>query len=95
MMASRRLSAAVNPIREYYAKIESGEEIVSDKVRRTYKKVVADLDSKNSEYYYDPKRAQANWADRKYSSNSGKKPFCQLCLALWILRATENTARPF
>ena len=58
MMASRRLSAAANPIREYYAKIESGEEIVSDKVRRTYKKVVADLDSKNSEYYYDPKRAQ-------------------------------------
>lgn len=46
-----------NPILEYWGKIESGEEVVSDKVRRVYKKLVSDLSSSDSEWEYNPKRA--------------------------------------
>ena len=46
-----------NPIREYWQKIESREEIVSKKIYDTYKKLNIDLDSNASEWYYEPKRA--------------------------------------
>ncbi|PEB56234.1 terminase [Bacillus pseudomycoides] len=46
-----------NPIIEYYNKIESGEEIVSNKVRRIYKKLVEDIHDTSSEYEYDAKKA--------------------------------------
>lgn len=48
---------AYNPILEYYAKIESGEEIVSNKVRRIYKKLHDDIYDDSTEYEYDSKRA--------------------------------------
>lgn len=53
-----RYPLAYNPILEYYSKIESGEEIVSQKVRKIYKHLV-DLinDDSNSEYEYSVKRA--------------------------------------
>jgi phage terminase large subunit-like protein len=46
-----------NPILEYWNKIESGEEIVGDKVRRVYKKLVNDLYDTDSIYEYDHKKA--------------------------------------
>ncbi|MGG0209524.1 terminase large subunit [Bacillus mycoides] len=46
-----------NPILEYYNLIESGEEIVSDKVRRIYKKLVNDIYDTESVYEYDHKKA--------------------------------------
>lgn len=47
-----------NPILEYWNKIESGEEVVSQKVRRIYKHLVGlILDNSESEYEYSPKRA--------------------------------------
>ncbi|HDR7530927.1 TPA: terminase large subunit [Bacillus anthracis] len=46
-----------NPIIEYYSLIESGKEIVSEKVRRIYKKLVSDIGDKESIYEYDPKKA--------------------------------------
>lgn len=46
-----------NPIIEYYNKIESGEEIVSNKVRRVYKKLVDDVYDTSTEYEYDVKKA--------------------------------------
>ncbi|AAP27529.1 MULTISPECIES: terminase large subunit [Bacillus] len=46
-----------NPIIEYYSLIESGKEIVSEKVRRIYKKLVSDIDDKESIYEYDSKKA--------------------------------------
>ncbi|HDR8172018.1 TPA: terminase large subunit [Bacillus thuringiensis] len=46
-----------NPILEYYHLIESGEEVVSDKVRRIYKKLVDDIYDTESVYEYDPKKA--------------------------------------
>lgn len=45
-----------NPILEYYEKIDSGEEVVSDKVRRIYKKLAADVYDTESEWEYDPKK---------------------------------------
>lgn len=46
-----------NPIIEYYNLIESGEEVVSSKVRRIYKKLVDDIYDTESIYEYDPKKA--------------------------------------
>lgn len=48
---------AYNPILDYWNRIESGKEVVSDKVRRVYKKLVKDLTDTTSEWEYDPKRA--------------------------------------
>ena len=45
-----------NPIREYWQKIESGEEIVSQKIYKTIRHVVQQMDHPG-EYYYDPRRA--------------------------------------
>jgi phage terminase large subunit-like protein len=48
---------AYNPIIEYYNRIESGEEIVSVKVKRIYKKLVDDIHDSNSVWEYSPKKA--------------------------------------
>ena len=48
---------AYNPIIEYWNLIESGEEVVSDKVRRIYKKLAADVYDKESIYEFDPKKS--------------------------------------
>ena len=50
-----RYPLAYNPILEYWGKIESGEEVVSNKVRTVYKKVVQDL-ANPGEYFYSPAR---------------------------------------
>lgn len=77
--------ASHNPILEYWNKIVSGEEIVSDKVKRVYKKLIEDLDNINSEWEYDPKRANhAIEFIENYTKHSkgkmGGKPFI---LELW------------
>lgn len=48
---------AYNPVLEYWKAIESGREVVSAKIRKTYQKLVTDLTAPDSEYYYSPKRA--------------------------------------
>lgn len=48
---------AYNPIIEYWEKINSGEEVVSNKVRRIYQKLVDDIHDDTTEYEYDSKRA--------------------------------------
>ena len=45
-----------NPILEYWEKIESGEEVVSEKVRTVYKKLAWDVEHPG-EYFYSNKRA--------------------------------------
>jgi phage terminase large subunit-like protein len=74
-----------NPILEYWQKIESGEEVVSDKVRRVYKKLVRDLYDQNSEWEYSPKRANhaIEFVENFCKHSKGKmggKPFI---LELW------------
>ena len=46
-----------NPILEYWARIESGEEVVSIKVRKIYRKLAADVYDQKSEYEYNADRA--------------------------------------
>ncbi|PEE39384.1 terminase large subunit [Bacillus pseudomycoides] len=80
-----RYHLAYNPILEYWNKIESGEEIVSNKVRRVYKKLVDDLCNVNSEWEYDPKRANhaMEFIENFCKHSKGKmggKPFL---LELW------------
>lgn len=48
---------AHNPILEYWAEIENGTVTVSDKVRRIYRKLAADVYDQKSEYEYSPKHA--------------------------------------
>lgn len=73
-----------NPIREYWAKIESGEEIVCDKIRRTYKKIVYDLDHEG-EYFYSAPRANhiIEFAENYCCHSKGKFGGKLVVLELW------------
>lgn len=73
-----------NPILEYWNAIENGE-VVSDKVRRVYRKLVNDLNNPDSEWEYDPKRANhaIEFVENFCKHSKGKmggKPFI---LELW------------
>ena len=73
-----------NPIIEYYKAIEEGE-VVSDKVRRVYKKLIIDLNNKNSEWEYSAKKANhaIEFIENFCKHSKGKvggKPFI---LELW------------
>lgn len=46
-----------NPILEYWSRISDGSEVVSNKVRRTFRKVVNDLERNDTEWFYSIKRA--------------------------------------
>lgn len=46
-----------NPIIDYWNKIDAGTELVSDKVRRVYKKLAEDVHDTSGIYEYDPRRA--------------------------------------
>jgi len=74
-----------NPIIEYWQKIESGEEIVSDKVRRVYKKLVSDLNDENSEWEYNPKRANhaIEFIENFCKHSKGKMGGKSFLLELW------------
>lgn len=74
-----------NPILEYWEQIESGKEVVSEKVRRTYQKVVADLTDNTSEYYYSPKRANhiIEFGENYCKHSKGKEGGKPVRLELW------------
>ncbi|GMU16090.1 terminase large subunit [Waltera acetigignens] len=73
-----------NPIREYWEKIESGEVTVCDKTRRTYKKLIYDLDHPG-EYFYSAHRGNhiieffENYCHHSKGKSGGKK----VVLELW------------
>ncbi|GBF73220.1 terminase [Paenibacillus sp. 598K] len=48
---------AHNPIIAYWTQIENGSVTVGDKVKRIYRKLVADIHDQSSEYEYSPKHA--------------------------------------
>ncbi len=52
-----RYPANYNPIKTYYQRICDGREVVSDKVRRTYKMLMNELEHPGT-YHYSPKRAK-------------------------------------
>ncbi|ATB52726.1 terminase large subunit [Caldibacillus phage CBP1] len=74
-----------NPIIEYYNKIESGEEIVSKKVRRVYKKLVDDIYDEKSEWEYNPKRANhaIEFIENFCKHSKGKMGGQPFILELW------------
>lgn len=76
--------ADYNPILEYWNKIESGEEVVCDKIRRTYKKIVYDLENPN-EYFYSNKRANhiIEFFENYCSHSKGKAGGKRVVLELW------------
>ncbi len=75
---------AYNPILEYWGKIESGEETVSSKVYRTYRKVVKDIHNPG-EYFYSPKRANhiLEFAENYCRHSKGKFGGKPVRLELW------------
>ena len=74
-----------NPILEYWEQIESGKEVVSEKVRKTYQKVVYDLTDNSSEYYYSPKRANhvIEFIENYCKHSKGKEGGKPVILELW------------
>lgn len=80
----RRYAEDYNPILLYWEKIESGEEIVSDKVRRTYKKIVHDLENPG-EYFFSPKRANhiIEFFENFCHHSKGKAGGQKVLLELW------------
>jgi len=72
-----------NPIREYYQEIQDGL-IVSIKIRMTYKKLIFDLDNE-SEFYYEPKRANhiMEFIENFCRHSKGKLAGQHIILELW------------
>ena len=82
-----------NPIREYWNEIKAGREVVGKKIYKTYKKLVYDLDDKDSEYYYDNQRANhvIEFGENYCRHSKGKMGGQMVVLELWekaLLAAT-------
>ncbi|WP_313413149.1 terminase TerL endonuclease subunit [Sedimentibacter sp.] len=73
-----------NPILEYWADIESGKEVVPDKIYRTYKKVAYDINNPG-EYFYSPQRANhiLEFAENYCKHSKGKFGGQPVVLELW------------
>lgn len=56
MTTSTSLLPSANPILEYWQDIQSGKVVVSQKIRKTYRKIVDDLQN-TSQWHYDEARA--------------------------------------
>lgn len=70
----------MNPVLEYWKQIESGKVVVGDKIKRVYKKLVADIKNDQSEYEFDEAKAQhaINFVEKFCKHSKGKmggKPF--------------------
>lgn len=74
-----------NPILEYWDKIQSGEEVVCFKVRRTYQKIVEDLNNNNRQYFYSPARANhvIEFIENYCRQSKGKQGGKPVKLELW------------
>lgn len=74
-----------NPIREYWLKIESGEEVVSKKIYYTYQKLAKDIDDNDSEYFYSPARANhaIEFIENYCKHSKGKFGGKPVILELW------------
>lgn len=57
MSGRKKYPPDYNPIREYWQEIQSGKTRVSQKVYKTYRHVIREMDRTDSTYFYDPRRA--------------------------------------
>lgn len=73
-----------NPIREYWREIETGKVEVSAKLRKTFEKIVSDLDDSN-EWFYSPARANhvLEFAENFCKHSKGKWGGTAVRLELW------------
>lgn len=73
-----------NPILEYWEGIQSGKEIVPDKIRRTYKKIAYDI-ANPDEYFYSSKRANhvIEFFENFCHHSKGKAGGKRVILELW------------
>ena len=73
-----------NPILDYYAKIKSGEEVVSRKIRKTYEWVAHKIEHPD-EYFYSPQRANhiIEFAENFCKHSKGKFGGKPVELELW------------
>lgn len=78
-------SATPNPIKEYYAKICAGEIIACQKIRRTLKKLCADLDNTDGPYTYDSAKAEKviTFIEKYCRQSKGKNGGKPIKLELW------------
>lgn len=74
-----------NYITDYYAAITTGVEVVSDKVRRTYKHLVDKLNDQDSEYRFDERDANyvIEFIERFCCHSKGKWAGQRVVLELW------------
>ena len=79
-----RYPIAYNPVLEYWEKIQNGDIRASDKVYRTYKKVVGDI-ANPGEYYYSASRANhiLDFAENYCRHSKGKFGGKPVRLELW------------
>lgn len=84
MVGMIKYPLAYNPILEYWGKIQNKEIRVSDKVFRTYKKVVKDIESPG-EYFYSSNRANhiLEFAENYCRHSKGKFGGKPVQLELW------------
>ncbi len=73
-----------NPILEYWAQIQSGEQIVSQKIYKTYKKIVYDIGHED-EFFYSNKRANhiIEFIENFCRHSKGKMGGKPVILELW------------
>ena len=73
-----------NPILEYWAQIQSGEQIVSQKIYKTYKKIVYDIEHED-EFFYSNKRANhiIEFIENFCRHSKGKMGGKPVILELW------------
>ncbi|WP_028975922.1 terminase large subunit [Sporolactobacillus terrae] len=76
---------AYNPILDYWEKIERGDEVVGDKVRRIYKKLADDVFDQESVYEYSPARANhvIEFIENYCRQSKGKWAGQPIDLELW------------
>lgn len=75
----------MNPIQEYWKEIENGNVTVGKKLRRVYKKLVADIDDELSVYEYSDKHAKhaIDFVERYCRHSKGKFGGMPFILELW------------
>lgn len=80
-----RYPLTYNPILEYWHRIESGEEVVSLKVRKAYKHLAEKINTPGGEYFYDPRRANhiLEFAENYCHHSKGKYGGQPVRLELW------------
>lgn len=76
---------AYNPIIEYWTQIENGQVTVSNKVKRIYRKLAADIYDQKTEWEYDPKRANhaIEFIENFCKHSKGKWGGKPIILELW------------